>query len=63
MAFDVDDALMRVIENEGSDLHIKVPSAPLIRRHGKLEPVEGAEHRAAHGLDAAGIRAAIAAFA
>ncbi|HEY1360332.1 MAG TPA: type IV pilus twitching motility protein PilT [Thermoleophilaceae bacterium] len=41
MAFDVDDALMRVIENEGSDLHIKVPSAPLIRRHGKLEPLEG----------------------
>src|SRR5436190_6020167 len=41
MAFDVDDALMRVIENEGSDLHIKVPSPPLIRRHGKLEPVEG----------------------
>ncbi|MFL5869257.1 MAG: type IV pilus twitching motility protein PilT [Thermoleophilaceae bacterium] len=41
MAFDVDDALMRVIENEGSDLHIKVPSPPLIRRHGKLEPLEG----------------------
>jgi twitching motility protein PilT len=41
MAFDVDDALMRVIENEGSDLHIKVPAPPLIRRHGKLEPVEG----------------------
>jgi twitching motility protein PilT len=43
MAFDVDDALMRVIENEGSDLHIKVPSPPLIRRHGKLEPLEGEE--------------------
>src|SRR5919108_5380392 len=43
MAFDVDDALMRVIENEGSDLHIKVPSRPLIRRHGKLEPLEGEE--------------------
>src|SRR3954469_19706582 len=43
MAFDVDDALMRVIENEGSDLHIKVPSPALIRRHGKLEPLEGAD--------------------
>jgi|SRR5215211_3772124 len=41
MAFNVDDALMRVIENEGSDLHIKVPAPPLIRRHGKLEPVAG----------------------
>ena len=43
MPFDVDDALMRVIENEGSDLHVKVPSPPLIRRHGKLEPLEGEE--------------------
>jgi twitching motility protein PilT len=43
MAFDVDDALMRVIENEGSDLHVKVPSPPLIRRHGKLEALEGEE--------------------
>src|SRR3954470_2196071 len=43
MAFAVDDALMRVIENEGSDLHIKVPSPPLIRRHGRLEPLEGEE--------------------
>jgi twitching motility protein PilT len=41
MAFDVDDALMRVIEDEGSDLHVKVPSPPLIRRHGTLTPVEG----------------------
>jgi twitching motility protein PilT len=41
MAFDVDDALMRVIEHEGSDLHIKVPSPPLIRRHGRLAPLEG----------------------
>src|SRR5215208_2655404 len=43
MPFDVDDALMRVIENEASDLHIKVPSPPLIRRHGLLEPLEGEE--------------------
>jgi twitching motility protein PilT len=41
--FDIDQALMRVIELEGSDLHLKVPSKPIIRRHGKLEPVEGTE--------------------
>jgi twitching motility protein PilT len=41
--FDIDQALMRVIELEGSDLHVKVPSKPVIRRHGKLEPIEGSE--------------------
>ncbi len=41
--FDIDAALMRVIEMEGSDLHLKVPSRPVIRRHGKLEPIEGSE--------------------
>jgi twitching motility protein PilT len=41
--FDIDAALMRVIEMEGSDLHLKVPSRPIIRRHGKLEPIEGSE--------------------
>jgi twitching motility protein PilT len=41
--FDIDQALMRVIELEGSDLHIKVPSKPVIRRHGRLEPIEGSE--------------------
>jgi twitching motility protein PilT len=39
--FDIDSALMRVIETEGSDLHLKVPARPVIRRHGKLEPIEG----------------------
>jgi twitching motility protein PilT len=39
MTFDVDQALMRVIETEGSDLHLKVPARPIIRRHGKLEPI------------------------
>jgi twitching motility protein PilT len=43
MSFDVDQALMRVIETEGSDLHLKVPSYPLIRRHGKLEPIPDSE--------------------
>jgi twitching motility protein PilT len=41
--FDIDAALMRVIETEGSDLHLKVPSRPIIRRHGKLEPVADME--------------------
>ena len=35
--FDIDAALMRVIETESSDLHLKVPSRPVIRRHGQLE--------------------------
>jgi twitching motility protein PilT len=34
---------MRVIETEGSDLHLKVPSHPLIRRHGRLEPIPDSE--------------------
>jgi twitching motility protein PilT len=37
--FDIDAALMQVIETEGSDLHLKVPAAPIIRRHGKLDPI------------------------
>jgi twitching motility protein PilT len=41
--FDIDAALKRVIEVEGSDLHLKVPSRPVIRRHGKLEPIGGSE--------------------
>jgi twitching motility protein PilT len=41
--FDIDTALMSVIETDGSDLHLKVPSRPIIRRHGKLEPVAGSE--------------------
>jgi len=41
--FDIDAALMKVIEVDGSDLHLKVPAPPIIRRHGKLIPVPGAE--------------------
>src|SRR5262245_30995954 len=40
---DIDAALMRVIETEGSDLHLKVPSRPIIRRYGKLEPIPDSE--------------------
>ena len=37
--FDLEGALRRVIEIDGSDLHLKVPSQPLIRRLGHLEPI------------------------
>jgi twitching motility protein PilT len=37
--FDIDSALMKVIETDSSDLHLKVPSLPIIRRHGRLEPL------------------------
>src|SRR5215210_471861 len=42
-SFDVDGALTRVVEVDGSDLHLKVPSRPLIRRHGELEPIPDTE--------------------
>jgi twitching motility protein PilT len=41
--FDVDAALMTVIEREASDLHLKVPSQPIIRQYGKLVPIGGSE--------------------
>ncbi|HEV3376913.1 MAG TPA: PilT/PilU family type 4a pilus ATPase [Thermoleophilaceae bacterium] len=41
--FDIDAALMKVIETEGSDLHLKVPSRPIIRRYGRLEVIADAE--------------------
>jgi twitching motility protein PilT len=41
---DIDQALTRVIELEASDLHLKVPSPPMVRLHGRLQPLEeGAE--------------------
>src|SRR5689334_6306842 len=43
MAFDLDHALRYLIAAEGSDLHLKVPSYPLIRLHGSLEPIPGTE--------------------
>src|SRR4051794_40369979 len=43
MAFDLETALRRVIETGGSDLHLKVPSPPLIRIHGVLEPIPDAD--------------------
>src|SRR3954453_11623797 len=41
--FELEPALRRVIEMEGSDLHLKVPSPPLIRLHGRLEPIPGTD--------------------
>ena len=41
--FDLEQALRRVVETEGSDLHLKVPARPLIRRHGKLESIPDSE--------------------
>jgi twitching motility protein PilT len=43
MAFDLEAALRRVIEVGGSDLHLKVPSPPLIRINGRLQPIPGVE--------------------
>ena len=43
MAFDLQRSLHAVVEQGGSDLHLKVPSQPLIRLHGELTPIEGSE--------------------
>ncbi len=41
--FDIDDALRYLIVHEGSDLHLKVPSQPIVRIHGNMEPIDGSE--------------------
>ena len=41
--FDLHEALQYLIRSEGSDLHLKVPARPLVRIHGRLEPVPDAE--------------------
>jgi twitching motility protein PilT len=38
--FDLHEALRYVVRKEGSDLHLKVPSRPLARIHGQLNPIE-----------------------
>jgi twitching motility protein PilT len=43
MAFDLQRALHAVVELGGSDLHLKVPSRPLIRLRGELTPIEETE--------------------
>jgi twitching motility protein PilT len=37
--FDLAEALRYVVSEEGSDLHLKVPSPPLARIHGHLQPI------------------------
>jgi twitching motility protein PilT len=51
--FDIDAGLRYVVEREGSDLHIKVPSPPVARVHGELHAVEGAEPLAPQDTEAA----------
>jgi twitching motility protein PilT len=41
--FDLDQLLRRLVAEEGSDLHLKVPARPMIRRHGGLMPLDGTE--------------------
>jgi twitching motility protein PilT len=43
MAFDLQQSLHAVVEHGGSDLHIKVPSRPLMRLQGRLKPLEETE--------------------
>src|SRR5438477_1513719 len=38
--FDLNEALRYVVEKEGSDLHLKVPSRPLARINGALETID-----------------------
>jgi twitching motility protein PilT len=41
--FDLEAALHRLVGSDGSDLHLKVPSPPMIRVNGRLEPIPDAE--------------------
>ena len=43
MAFDLQQALRVVVEEGGSDLHIKVPARPLMRLQGRLVPLDSTE--------------------
>lgn len=43
MSFDLHRALQNLIEVEGSDLHLKVPSQPLCRVNGELRPIPGTD--------------------
>ncbi len=43
MALDLQRALRAVVEMGGSDLHLKVPSQPLVRLQGDLTPIEDTE--------------------
>ncbi len=51
--FDVKEALHRLVEKEGSDLHIKVHARPLYRVHGALAADESAEVLSAEDTEGA----------
>ena len=51
-SIDLNDALRYLIEQGGSDLHLKVPSRPLIRLNGSLVPIEGSASLAAEDTEA-----------
>jgi twitching motility protein PilT len=49
--FDIDGALRALVQRGGSDLHLKVPSAPMTRVDGELRPIEGAAALAAEDTE------------
>jgi twitching motility protein PilT len=51
--FDIDNALRLLVATGGSDLHLKVPSRPLIRVDGLLKPIEGLPEMTAEDTEAA----------
>src|SRR4051795_4879778 len=53
MPFDLDHALRYLIAAEGSDLHLKVPAHPLVRLHGRLEPIPGTDRLTPHDTERA----------
>ena len=56
MAFDIDQALRRIVDHEGSDLHLKVGAPPMIRVHGSLQPLPDSEPLTADDTKAAAAR-------
>ncbi|HET6506620.1 MAG TPA: PilT/PilU family type 4a pilus ATPase [Baekduia sp.] len=53
MSFDLHRALIKLIEMQGSDLHLKVPSQPLCRVDGELVPIAGTEPLRSEDTDGA----------
>jgi twitching motility protein PilT len=51
--FDVHAALRSLVDQGGSDLHVKVPARPLIRVDGELRPLEGGAALTPHDTEAA----------
>ena len=49
----LDEILVYLLEQKGSDLHLSVKSPPMIRVHGDLEPVPGYRPLTAHQLQEA----------